>query len=1076
MKKLISVVIFVTMAVLMSVTVFADSYVPSKTIEGTDSYNFSANDYFNYSRTVKSYLEEISGGYRTLSFYNGVLYIDEYNSAWTHTGTRTITKSGYIFGGCYMGETYNYIVWGQTNPDESDAKEVLRIEKYTKDWKTIKGYAQVFGANTYIPFDAGSLRMTETAGKLYIHTSHEMYASDDGLHHQANMTFVVDTASMTVVDSWYDVMNIYYGYVSHSFNQFILTDGEYIYRADHGDAYPRAVVITKAPVDGDISDVDFMNIFHISGATGDNFTGVSVGGFEMSEDNLILVGNSVDQNSDSIGYYSARNIFVTATSKEVNSSSRHYLTFYTDEDEVEVCTPHLVKINDDKFLIMWEELRDNTLYTRMVTVDGGGHATSYIETTHMRLSDCKPVLLSNGLVCWYVSTGSGNKVYFVDPDDIESANVGCIPAVSTVKVTDYDSTSVALTWSGVEEADGYIVQQYKDGEWSEVAAYSSGTLSCRVTGLEQGTMHKFRVASYTYIDSYYYKAIGGYSPEVSQFTTLSTVTGFKQSVIAEDGFTLAWDKHPYAEGYRLQRLIDGVWKDAAVGIAGGYTLGFNDEYDGEKYIFRIAPYTTLNGNKLYGKYTAALTVIRKPAAVTGVKCVGANASTITLGWDKVNSADGYVVQEKTDSGWTTLKKLAGNGVTTYQHSIGYDPGSEHIYRVASYKSNGVTTVYSYSSAVKMYCAPAAVTNITVTPTETSLAFSWNVVSSADGYYAHLKDDEGEILTSVLYQSKDTTSFTVKGLEAGKKYTLVVKPYKMNGILRSDGAAKTLECFTDLKAISGLTCTSLGSNFISVRWSKVENAEGYMVQKKTTDGWVKAADVKGNTAVSTKLTGLSAGTSYSIRVIPYNKYSNGSYRYGKSSSHITVKTAPSKVTGFAVTNKTTDTITLSWTKKTDTHGYKITAVKDGAVVATQYKYSLNTTKAVFEGLEKGASYTFTIEPFISYKGKLYMGEKSAELLVITLPNAVSSLRASSVTSSAVTFNWTIVSGADGYVIQVYKDGAWTKVFSLGSGVASGYRVTGLSSKTTYQFRIVSFAKDGTTICYGRPSAVTTITTL
>ena len=166
MKKLVSAIVFMAMAVLMSVTAFAADYVPSKDIEGALSYNFSANDYFNYSRTVKSYLEEISGGYRTISCYNNVVTIDTYDSNWKHKNAKTISKNGYIFGGCYIGEKNNYLVWGQNNTEESNSKEVVRIEKYSKDWTTVEGFRGINGANTSIPFDAGSLRMTETAGKL----------------------------------------------------------------------------------------------------------------------------------------------------------------------------------------------------------------------------------------------------------------------------------------------------------------------------------------------------------------------------------------------------------------------------------------------------------------------------------------------------------------------------------------------------------------------------------------------------------------------------------------------------------------------------------------------------------------------------------------------------------------------------------------------------------------------------------------------------------------------------------------------------------------------------------------------
>ena len=60
----------------------------------------------------------------------------------------------------------------------------------------------------------------------------------------------VDTASMKVTDSYTDISNISQGYVSHSFNQFIDLDGNQIVAVDHGDAYPRSVVLTKYDTDG----------------------------------------------------------------------------------------------------------------------------------------------------------------------------------------------------------------------------------------------------------------------------------------------------------------------------------------------------------------------------------------------------------------------------------------------------------------------------------------------------------------------------------------------------------------------------------------------------------------------------------------------------------------------------------------------------------------------------------------------------------------------------------------------------------------------------------------------------------
>lgn len=51
--------------------------------------------------------------------------------------------------------------------------------------------ASLYGANTRVLFDTGSLRCDEYGDYLYIRTSHEMYTSSDGLNHQSNLTMSV---------------------------------------------------------------------------------------------------------------------------------------------------------------------------------------------------------------------------------------------------------------------------------------------------------------------------------------------------------------------------------------------------------------------------------------------------------------------------------------------------------------------------------------------------------------------------------------------------------------------------------------------------------------------------------------------------------------------------------------------------------------------------------------------------------------------------------------------------------------------------------------------------------------------
>ena len=427
-----------------TITVTGNSPVkdPSKNIIatiGTASYNLSANNYSTWSKVINSYLvSNNNGSFTRVECCGDQVIAETYSSNGSLTDSKTIQKELDLFGGFYSGKDYHYFVFGQINPTEDDAVEVMRIIKYSKDFKRIDSVS-VKGANTYIPFSAGSLRMTESNGKLYIHTCHEMYTSSDGLHHQANMTYVINEGNMNVEQSYYDVLNIAQaGYVSHSFNQFIQTDGSHVYRVDHGDAYPRAISITQCENDGDITNVNYTLPVTLGNAIGNNTTGASIGGFELSSENCIIAGNAVDFTAEEINIWGKRNIFISVTDKNFAGSNIVWLTQYDENQDFDVRTPHLVKLGEDQFLVMWEEASDNgkEVHTKIVTVDGSGNMTSGIVQRDMRLSDCKPEKCGDGLVRWFTSQNGSPVIYVVNPFGLNSRIKGDINSDGKVDLRD----------------------------------------------------------------------------------------------------------------------------------------------------------------------------------------------------------------------------------------------------------------------------------------------------------------------------------------------------------------------------------------------------------------------------------------------------------------------------------------------------------------------------------------------------------------------------------------------------------------------------------------------------------------
>ena len=375
----------------------------------------SRHTYYRWADTTKSYLTDIGNGNMMRVQADGSdIYVEYYDSQYNITGSRQINPELPVFGGFYNGSDAYYIVTGQENPDESDDVECYRITKYDKSWNRI-GSVGLDNCNTYVPFDAGSLRMTESDGYLLIRTCHTMYQSSDGYHHQANVTIQVDVNKMQITDSFTDIMNVGYGYVSHSFNQFIRTDGNKIVAVDHGDAYPRSVVLVEYQTDFTtgqfISNMGWQDhckatdLLKIAGGIGNNTTYVNVGGFEVTDSAYLVAATSIDQENDG-DYYNA---CILGKSKK---DGHTFINWLTDIKEGYAATnPYMVKINDNKYFVMWSYGNDTTGTIDYTYIDAEGNQISPIYSMNGEISDCEPIYI-NGSVVWYTSDNKGNVTFY----------------------------------------------------------------------------------------------------------------------------------------------------------------------------------------------------------------------------------------------------------------------------------------------------------------------------------------------------------------------------------------------------------------------------------------------------------------------------------------------------------------------------------------------------------------------------------------------------------------------------------------------------------------------------------------
>ena len=388
-----------------------------------------AQDYDMYGHRISSYLTtNPDGGLMRVQAgaIDDKVLVEYYDKSYNIQRTVTVPLALPLFGAFYESGSNYYILTGQNNDSQDDNKEVYRVTKYSKDWK-VQGSCSLTsstkGINTVHPFEDGSARMTMNGNYLYVRTCRTMYAyAVDGRNHQSNLTFSIDTSNMTLADHYGSALGTKYGYVTHSFNQFIQVDNGKLVGLDQGDSHPRALVLLKYP--SDLSEGKFAPKSQENGCEeihfmdfpegGGNYTGASVGGFEYSDSAYLTAGNY-----DSGGMYSSRNVFVASVAKSGTTPTVKYFTNYSGEDSAS--TPYLIKTGSNQFMLMWSN-RGTVYYT---VLDGNGNQVGNTYSMTGNLSDCAPSVI-NGKLIWYTWHDNANVFYEI--------NLSSLSATRAVKI------------------------------------------------------------------------------------------------------------------------------------------------------------------------------------------------------------------------------------------------------------------------------------------------------------------------------------------------------------------------------------------------------------------------------------------------------------------------------------------------------------------------------------------------------------------------------------------------------------------------------------------------------------------
>jgi len=390
--------------------------------------------------------------------------------------------------------------------------------------------------------------------------------------------------------------------------------------------------------------------------------------------------------------------------------------------------------------------------------------------------------------------------------------------------------------------------------------------------------------------------------------------------------------------------------------------------------------------------------------------------------------------------------------------------------------------------------PNAPTLTATVISSSQINLSWttpsNGGSSITGYKIEYKIIPADYSLLVQINGNTTTTYSHTGLQSDKYY--VYRVFAINSVGTSEASAEAIGHTQQPQNIvpnppTGLNVKAVSPTKINLFWKAPSNnggpaVSGYKIEEKAGTGSYSIVIANtGNTNTSYSRTGLTTGTAYTYRVSAINSVgtsstSNEDSETPTANSVATVTTIPSNLTATKISQTQ---INLAWVVPSDNGGELVSGYKIEEKVGTG-SYSVivantgNTNTAYSRtGLTSGQTYTYRVSAINSVGASNPSNEASATQTLNIVPNAPTGLKATSASPTQINLSWSPPSNNGGPSVTSYKievkigGGSYS---TLANTAATSYSHAGLTTGTTYTYRVSAINSVGTSATSNEASAV------
>ncbi len=651
----------------------------------------------------------------------------------------------------------------------------------------------------------------------------------------------------------------------------------------------------------------------------------------------------------------------------------------------------------------------------------------------------------------------------------------------------FTQTSFNAKWNSSLSATGYrldvslradfstFVTGYKDLDVSNVTSYIVNT------NIAAGTNYYYRVRAY------------GIPGKSSNSNTITTITVPPNTVstastnITSTSFDINWNSSTGATGYYVDISTDASF------TGGSFLVGFENKDAGNvntltvntgitagtTYYLRTRAY---NANGTSGSSNTITTVTIPPAPVATSASSIAQTS-FTANWNSSVGATKYYLDVSTSNTFTSLvtgwnNKDVGN-VQTYSIATNINAGITYYYRVRAYNSNGTSGSSNVISIITVPADPtaAAASNIS----SATFTANWNSSTGATEYLLSVATDAlfaNAVAGWTDVNVGNVTTYNVNtNINSSTNYYYRVKAKNINGV---SGYSGNIILLTAPAASVATAATTVTNSSFSANWNSVSGATGYYLDVSTNSNFTAGNFITGynNLDVSNVTTysvssNLNAGITYYYRIRSYN--SGGTSGNSNISSLETIPESPLEKPATLIASTS---FTANWYSATGAAGYKIDVSTSSGFAAGSFVSGYEnkdvgnvTSFDINTNLTEGTTYYYRIRSYNSGGASGNSGVKS--LITLSLPPTANN--ATTVGPTKFTANWTSVSGATGYSLDVSTDNLFGSFFSgynnLNTGNVTSFEVTGLSGGMVYYFRVRAFNGSGSSSNSNTKSVIT-----